>query len=158
MQIRHFVTQRVPQAALGMLLTITGGLSAPMQVQTTISVAAVVVAASAFDPASAAPAAAATTGGTAELSPAPPNLTQAVPPNIVLTFDDSGSMQANHLSDFPPYTTNNDGSQKSGLPDFSGGPWRCANVIDADHLSASDGAMLAPHPETASVCAHHRIW
>ncbi|MEP6898169.1 MAG: PilC/PilY family type IV pilus protein [Rhodanobacter sp.] len=141
MLIRHFITKRVPQAAMGMLLTLTGGLSAPMQVQTSISIMTVVVAGSAFLPASAATAA--LPGGTVELSPAPPNLTQAVPPNIMLTFDDSGSMQANHLSDFPPYTTNNNGSQKAGLPTFAGGPWRCANVIDADHLTAGDGTMRA---------------
>jgi type IV pilus assembly protein PilY1 len=140
MPIRHFLNRRLPHATLGMLLTVTGGLSAPVPVPASLSVMAAVVVSSALfsEPASAATT---TVAGTVELSPGPPNLTQSVPPNIVLTFDDSGSMQANRLSDNPPYTTNNDGSQITGLPDWSGGPWRCANVIDADHSTATDGTM-----------------
>lgn len=144
MLIRHFFARRLPQASVGMLLTLLGGFSAPVPIQTSISVvAAVAVGSSLFsEPASAATAIVA---GTVEISPGPPNLTQAAPPNIMLTFDDSGSMQANRLSDFPPYTTKINGTQITGTgsADWSGGPWRCANQIDADHLKATDGAMRA---------------
>jgi len=37
--------------------------------------------------------------GTVEISPAPPNVTRSVPPNIVLTFDDSGSMAQTNVPD-----------------------------------------------------------
>ena len=89
--------------------------------------------------------------GTVQLGAAPPNLTVAVAPNIVLTFDDSGSMQSSRVNDNPPWTTDNSGNQLSGVPDWgnggnntstsgvSGGPWRCANVIDADNLLPSVG-------------------
>jgi len=139
MLIRHFLTQRLRPVALSLLLTLIGGLSAPVPIQASLSVvAAVAVGSTLFsEPASASTT---TVTGTVELSPGPPNLTQSVPPNIVLTFDDSGSMQANHLSDFPPFTTNNDGSQKSGTPTFAGGPWRCANQINVDYLKANAGA------------------
>jgi type IV pilus assembly protein PilY1 len=142
MLIRHFFARRLPQASVGMLLTLLGGFSAPVPVQTSISViAAVAVGSSLFsEPASAATAAVV---GTVEISPGPPNLTQAAPPNIMLTFDDSGSMQANRLSDFPPYTTQVNGKQIPSSADWSGGPWRCANQIDPDHLKATDGAMRA---------------
>ena len=82
------------------------------------------------------PATAATTppAGTVELSPTPVSATQSVPPNIMLTFDDSGSMQSTRMSDTPPYGTSSD---------WSDGPWRCANVIDPDHPTASDAGMRA---------------
>lgn len=54
-----------------------------------------------------------------ELAPAPPNLTQGVAPNIVVTFDDSGSMASNYMGDKRPFDNQN-----------WGGPWRCAAVID----------------------------
>ncbi|MFC4528361.1 hypothetical protein ISN76_15145 [Dyella halodurans] len=85
--------------------------------------------------------AASTSLGTTELSPTPPNQTQAVAPNIVMTFDDSGSMQSNRLNDAPPYTTNNSGGLLNSGWDWSGGPWRCAGLIDADHLTGSDAAV-----------------
>lgn len=144
MAIFHFLTKRLPQAAFGMLLTLAGGLSAPMPVPATLSVMAVVVAGSSLlsEPASAAtvikPVA-----GTVELSPGPPNLTQSVPPNIMLTFDDSGSMQSNRVNDYPPYATNIAGKLSNSAWDWSKGPWRCGNVIDPDHPTASDAAMRA---------------
>lgn len=141
MAIRHFLTRRLPHAALGMLLTVTGGLSAPMPVPASLSVMAAVVASSALfsEPASAATT---TVAGTVELSPGPPNLTQSVPPNIVLTFDDSGSMQSSRVNDQPPWTTNSsgnflysgmdwgNGSNQTDTTSSGGGPWRCAGVID----------------------------
>ncbi|HET8897420.1 MAG TPA: PilC/PilY family type IV pilus protein [Rhodanobacteraceae bacterium] len=97
MSIRHLLAKRMPPALMGGLLTLTGGLSAPVPVQTSLSVAAIIVAGSAFVPASAATAA--TPLGTVELSPAPPNVTQSVAPNILLTFDDSGSMAQTNIPD-----------------------------------------------------------
>ncbi|HEY9130492.1 MAG TPA: PilC/PilY family type IV pilus protein [Dyella sp.] len=95
-----------------------------------------------------APAAAATTAPAAtstsayvaatELSPTPPNLTQAVAPNIVVTFDDSGSMAWNHMGDTPPFSTDSNGNILNNAKDWNGGPWRCAGVIDPDHPSAGD--------------------
>ncbi|MHB8744306.1 MAG: pilus assembly protein [Sulfuricaulis sp.] len=84
--------------------------------------------------------------GTVQLGATPPNLTTSVPPNIVFTFDDSGSMQSSRVNDDPPWTTNNngnllyssmdwgDGSNNTSTTGSGGGPWRCANVIDADNL------------------------
>src|SRR5579885_3436561 len=67
------------------------------------------------------PAQAATTppAGTVELSPTPVNVTQAVAPNIAVTFDDSGSMASAYMGDNRPF---DDGSW--------GSRWRCAGVID----------------------------
>ena len=53
--------------------------------------------------------------GTTELSAAPVEQTKAVPPNIVVTFDDSGSMAWDYLGDRRPF---DNGSWS--------GPWRCA--------------------------------
>ena len=94
-------------AALALLLTMAGGLSAP------------------FTPVVHAATPTVTTGSV-ELSPTPPNQTQAVPPNIVVTFDDSGSMAWDYMSDRPPFVSN-----KS----WSGGPWYCAGAIDASATS-----------------------
>ena len=121
---RHFLAKRLHSAVAGTLLTVMGGLSAPVQVQTSLSVMAVVVAGSAFLPASAATVA---TSNIVELSPTPPNVTQAVPPNIVVTFDDSGSMANNYMGDSRPF----DGGSW-------GGPWRCAGVIDPRITASSD--------------------
>ena len=83
-------------AALAFLLTLVGGVTVPS---------------SAF--------AATPPNGLTELSPTPPNVTRAVPPNIMVTFDDSGSMASNYMGDNRPF----DGGSW-------GGPWRCAGVID----------------------------
>ena len=59
-----------------------------------------------------------------DLGAAPPDLNQSVDPNIIVTFDDSGSMAWTHMGDGRPYdgnTTNNSSWN---------GPWRCANVIN----------------------------
>ena len=122
----HFLAKRIPSAVMGGLLTLTGGLSAPVPVQTSLSVMAFVAVGSTF---ASAPASAATvaTSGIVELSPTPPNVTQAVPPNIVVTFDNSGSMASNFMGDNRPF----DGGSWTG-------PWRCAGVIDPRVTSASD--------------------
>jgi type IV pilus assembly protein PilY1 len=104
------------------LLTMLGGLAPPF----------------------AAPVEAATaTNGTVELSPTPPDETQAVGPNIVMTFDDSGSMQSNRLNDAPPFTTKANGSLIQSAYDWSGGPWRCAGVIDADQIDSTSKTLRA---------------
>lgn len=54
-----------------------------------------------------------------DLGPTPPDLTQSVDPNIVVTFDDSGSMASTFMGDNSPY---NNGTWNA--------PWSCANVID----------------------------
>lgn len=114
---RSFARRAPHITALTLLLILAGGLSASL------------------------PASAATPSGTVELSPSPPSQTQAVPPNIALTFDDSGSMDWNFVNDHPPYTRDASGNAVSGGQDWSGGPWRCANVIDPDHPSASDALL-----------------
>jgi type IV pilus assembly protein PilY1 len=142
MLIRHFFARRLPQASVAMLLTLLGGFSAPVPVQASISViAAVAVGSTLFsEPASAATA---TVAGTVEISPGPPNLTQAAPPNIMLTFDDSGSMASNFLSDNPPFSTKNDGTLLASGYDWSQGPWRCAGLVDADALDGASSPLDA---------------
>lgn len=97
-----------------LLLTLAGGLMAPL-------------APTAY--------AATTTTGTVDLSPTPPNETQAVPPNIAVTFDDSGSMAWDYMSDNPPFnysytTSNNHGGTTTKAETWGNGPWYCAGVID----------------------------
>ncbi|MEO8459856.1 MAG: hypothetical protein ABI451_04950, partial [Dokdonella sp.] len=74
--------------------------------------------------------------GAVSLSPTPPDLKSNVDPNIVVTFDDSGSMTWTHMGDDTPFSPGGSWS----------GPWRCAGVIDprvdpdASGLSAQDQA------------------
>jgi len=58
-----------------------------------------------------------------DLLATPPELTAAVAPNLVLTFDDSGSMASDYMPDQRPYDPANTGW---------GNPFRCAGVIDAN--------------------------
>ncbi len=75
--------------------------------------------------------------GTVELSTKPPEASTSVAPNLVLTFDDSGSMNWHHSPDQRPYdgagwATGNDGSQTdlSNRTYPSGAaPFLCAGVI-----------------------------
>src|SRR6185312_231242 len=124
MSSRQFVAGRLSSALMGAVLTTLGGLSAPAQVPTTLSVMALVAVSSSL---ASAPATAATaaTSSIVELSPTPPNVTQAVPPNIVVTFDDSGSMANNYMGDNRPFDNGTWDYNGSGL-----GPWRCAGLID----------------------------
>ncbi|MBS0381996.1 MAG: hypothetical protein JSR56_06145 [Proteobacteria bacterium] len=116
-------------AAMVLALSLVAGLSAPFVMLPPVRAAAIVP------------------SGTTELSAAPVDQTLAVPPNIAITFDDSGSMNWTRLGDAPPWTTKaagglyfktmdwgTGGNQGSGT---SGGPWRCANVIDSDNLDPS---------------------
>lgn len=69
-----------------------------------------------------------------DLGNTPPDLGSAVNPNIIVTFDDSGSMAYTHMGDGRPY----DGNQTNNAS--WNGPWRCANVIDP---RAATGSVAA---------------
>jgi type IV pilus assembly protein PilY1 len=71
--------------------------------------------------------------GTVDISVGPPELTQSVSPNLVLTLDDSGSMAWHYMPDRPPYAVNR--SWNAPIDDSTsypakGGPYLCAGVID----------------------------
>ncbi|HEU4664178.1 MAG TPA: PilC/PilY family type IV pilus protein [Dokdonella sp.] len=57
--------------------------------------------------------------GTIDLLATPPELTASVEPNIVVTFDDSGSMASRYMGDGRPFDNGGWGA-----------PWGCAGVID----------------------------
>jgi type IV pilus assembly protein PilY1 len=82
--------------------------------------------------------------GTVDLLTTPPELTTGVSPNVVLTFDDSGSMGRNYMPDSRPYggsgwgatdqqNTTGDASYPSG-----GRPFLCAGVIDPNVTDPAD--------------------
>lgn len=106
------LVQRARPAAVAVVLTFSAGLATP------------------FVPSASA---ATTINGTTELSPTPVNQTQAVPPNIVVTFDDSGSMASDYMGDTPPY-----GATKG----WSSHRWYCAAVIDASSTSGLGGLPM----------------
>jgi type IV pilus assembly protein PilY1 len=56
---------------------------------------------------------------TVDLSRTPPEVTQAVAPNLVITFDDSGSMAFDYMPDQMPYKSS-----------AWANPYKCASVID----------------------------
>ncbi len=74
--------------------------------------------------------------GTVNLLTTPPELTSKVAPNVVLTFDDSGSMGRNYMGDQRPYTgagwggTDQQNTTGSATWPSGGGPYLCAGVID----------------------------
>lgn len=65
---------------------------------------------------------AAPAAGTVDLLTTPPELTTKVAPNVVLTFDDSGSMASDYMPDRRPYDPNN--------TSWGTNRWKCAGVID----------------------------
>lgn len=69
-----------------------------------------------------------------DLANTPPDATVAVPPDIAVTFDDSGSMSNNYMGDTRPF----DG----GGWNAAASPWFCAGVID-DTGSLLHGGPLA---------------
>ncbi|MEO6967311.1 MAG: PilC/PilY family type IV pilus protein [Rhodanobacteraceae bacterium] len=73
---------------------------------------------------------------TVDLANTPPDATIAVPPDLVVTFDDSGSMGSNYMSDNRPFDNGNWTSPGTA-------PWRCAGVIDD---SNNKGGPLSSHP------------
>jgi len=93
-------------AAMVVALSLVAGLTAPFLMLPSVHAALVVP------------------NGTIELSPAPVNQVTAVPPNIVMTFDDSGSMASAFMGDDRPF----DNGSWSGR-------WRCAGVIDPSATS-----------------------
>lgn len=134
---RHrLLHERAPSLVAALLLTLAGGSGAAIPVQ---AVAATSTTSSTTTLATASTAALA---GEVQLSNTPPNQTQAVPPNIVMTFDDSGSMRSSRVNDLPPWTTDSNGnlidssmdwgngSNQTSTTSSGGGPWRCAGVID----------------------------
>ncbi|HEV2623181.1 MAG TPA: PilC/PilY family type IV pilus protein [Frateuria sp.] len=86
--------------------------------------------------------------GTVDLSAKPPEATTTVAPNLVLTFDDSGSMNWHHSPDQRPYidnkwwtTSTTDQSQTVAANrtfSSSGAPFLCAGVITAGITDTND--------------------
>jgi len=90
--------------------------------------------------------------GTVDLSAKPPEATTTVAPNLVLTFDDSGSMNWHHSPDQRPYTgagwnTANDVDQSASANityRAQAGPYLCAGVITpgiTDHADPRSWSM-----------------
>lgn len=122
MRIRRSAPGGKHALAIGLALSLLGGWAAPFTPQAHAEGSSLWV--------GAALAAASTTStpvAAVELSPTPPNDTQGVAPNIVVTFDDSGSMANNYMGDNRPF---DNGSWS--------GPWRCAGVINPNITSSSD--------------------
>ncbi len=84
--------------------------------------------------------------GTVELSPGPPAATISVAPNLVLTFDDSGSMTWRHMPDTRPYSNASWGAgsgqteaENYAYPSGTAvGPYLCAGVITPGITDTSD--------------------
>lgn len=74
------------------------------------------------------PQAEAAAAGTVDLGLTPPDLTSSVDPNVLVTFDDSGSMASDFMGDKRPFNS-------SG---WSGKPY-CAGVIGGDSVWAATG-------------------
>ena len=126
MRIRRVFSHPKTPIVAAMALTLVAGLSVPFT-----PVAEAQIAPTTFAVLGAAmPAASSSTAQVVDLSPAPPNITQAAPPNIVVTFDDSGSMANAYMGDNSPY---NNGSWS--------GPWECAGVIDPTATAGTVGAL-----------------
>ncbi|MBS0302908.1 MAG: hypothetical protein JSR16_12185 [Proteobacteria bacterium] len=72
-----------------------------------------------------------------DLGATPPDLNQSVDPNIIVTFDDSGSMTSTYMGDGRPY----DG--KTTTTSSWAGPWACANVINPNIPKSSSSYDIA---------------
>lgn len=122
--------QHLRLGAVALVFTLMGGFAAPF----TPTVHALGAPAPIPGPAatSSTPATAASVLGVVDLSPTPPNDTQGAPPNVVVTFDDSGSMASDFMGDDPPF-----GTGKS----WRSGPWYCAGVIN-DTATSGLGALV----------------
>ncbi len=74
--------------------------------------------------------------GTVNLLATPPELTSSVSPNLILTFDDSGSMGRNFMPDQRPYggggwrATDQQNTSSSQSFASGAGPFLCAGLID----------------------------
>lgn len=125
MRIRRFLSSGKGITAICLGLTLAGGLPAPF-VPTADAQVSTLLVTSLF--ASAPASSSSVPVGAVELSPTPPNLTQGVAPNIVVTFDDSGSMASTYMGDNRPFDGGGWGS----------GRWRCAGVIDPRITNTTD--------------------
>ena len=77
--------------------------------------------------------------GTVDLLPTPPEITPSVAPNIVLTFDDSGSMAREYMPDDRPHETPfTDWGQGSAISTDPSRPWFCAATIDPRVTDSTD--------------------
>lgn len=84
--------------------------------------------------------------GTVELSPGPPAATTTVAPNLVLTFDDSGSMNWHHMPDARPYdgkgwntaSDTDQGDAANRTYRSQAAPFLCAGVIAPGISDAAD--------------------
>ncbi len=82
--------------------------------------------------------------GTVDLIATPPELTAKVAPNVVLTFDDSGSMGRNYMPDQRPYSgagwgaTDQQNTSGSATWPSGGKPYLCAGIIDPRVTNPSD--------------------
>jgi type IV pilus assembly protein PilY1 len=75
--------------------------------------------------------------GTVDLLATPPEITATVPPNLVLTFDDSGSMAWAYMPDRRPLDGGGWGVSTS-ITTNADNPWFCAGRFDATVNSASN--------------------
>lgn len=151
----RLLRERAHAFAPVLLLTLAGGFGAAIPVQAgpsstlpNVAALAATPAASSSSPASSstAPATASTAAiaGEVQLSYTPPNQTQSVPPNVVVTFDDSGSMAWDYLSDTPPFnaTISSGGRGGSRALAWSDGPWYCAGVINPTATSGINAHVM----------------
>ena len=98
-------------AAMVLALSLVAGLSTPFMLLPRVQAAQVIP------------------DGTTELSAAPVNQVTAVPPNIAITFDDSGSMSNDYMGDKRPFDNNSWGNH-----------WKCAGVINPSAAAGTIGA------------------
>lgn len=72
--------------------------------------------------------------GTVDLLATPPEVTSSVSPNLMISFDDSGSMGRFFMPDQRPFTGSGWGATDTqnfnASASINGGPYTCANVID----------------------------
>lgn len=75
--------------------------------------------------------------GAVDLLATPPEITASVAPNVLLTFDDSGSMAWQYMPDRRPYDNGN-WVQSSSMVSNADNPWFCAGRIDAAATDPTD--------------------
>lgn len=127
--IRRQLLTHTRAAAPVLLLTLVGGLGAAIPVRAVPNALPPVASlATASTSTALATASTAALAGTVQLSTTPPNQTQSVPPNIAVTFDDSGSMAWDFMGDNAPFNSTN----------WLSGPWMCAAIINP---GASSGIL-----------------
>lgn len=83
---------------------------------------------------------AAPAAGTVDLLATPPELTATVSPNLVLTFDDSGSMGNTYMGDYRPFYA--PGTNTGWGSASASNPWVCAGAIDPRSSDPADPRSL----------------